>query len=209
MYKTILMKLFMLTLGFSLYSQSDYYQSGIGIGGLYGSGLQSSPINTQGGNKVHFSMAMGTSISTFSGYGSFFRTFLAPSLSYNLSPKMSLMGGAIVNNYFFNADKDYQSPFYEQGNITSTTLWLSSRYQINQKLSLTGTVYKDFTPRINQAFEKLNWNDERHGVILDLEFRPNKNMQINTRFEYHKGRPDYYNPFYAPIDPFYNNFGAY
>lgn len=162
-----------------------------------------SPLKKSGNRNTQINMSIGTSFTSVSGYGSFFRTYLSPSLSYNLSPRMTLMGGAVIDNYFFYPGKNKESTTYYPDNMTTATLWISGRYRVTPKLSLTGTAYKQLMPALNPAYRSFRDNQDVHGVILDLEFSPNENIRINTSFEYHKGSPAVMNPFYHPGHPFF------
>lgn len=181
--------------------------------GFGASNQQPSLINK---NNMHFSMQVGTSFSA-SNFGTALTNFVSPAISYQFSKKFTLQVGATIRNSFINYNSGI-NPFYGEvqpfhGNVTYTTLWASGTYQVNERLILRGTVYRDFSmfsePGQNNPF----YNIDSRGAILDLTFRPSDRVQIGVHMEYHQGYNPYRNPYgfgrnsygmggYSPMSPF-------
>ena len=156
-------------------------------------------------NNLHFSMQLGTSFSS-SGFGTALTNFVSPTISYRVSEKFSLQFGATIRNSFidsrFSGDTYYGTMQPYHGNVTYTTLWASGTYQVNERLILRGTVYKDFSmfdaPAPNNPFS----NVDSQGAILDMTWRPSKNVQVGLHMEYHQGYNPFRNPYGYGMSPF-------
>ena len=145
-------------------------------------------------HKLHIGIRAGTEFMTASGYGSASSTFLSPTLTYPVSRKFQISGGlSIVNTSFFGV-KPYYSFSEEKsftGNITQAMIWVSGRYQLNDRITITGTAYKTFdvlgnTPG-NSSFYKTN----PQGGYLNIGYKISDHMQIEAGFGYSKGSRGY------------------
>lgn len=156
-------------------------------------------------NNLHFSMQLGSSFSS-SGFGTALTNYISPAISYKVSNKFTLQFGATVRNSFidsrFSGETYYGTMQPYHGNVTHTTLWASSIYQFNERLIMRGTVYKDFSmfsqPAPNNPFS----NIDSQGAILDVTYRPSKNVQIGLHMEYHQGYNPFRNPYGYGMSPF-------
>lgn len=159
-------------------------------------------------DKLDFNFTAMSSFSSFSSYGNVFSNTLSPSLSYKVSRKFSVQGGVSISHNYFNSQNN-ESPysiFPGTGHSTIGTVWVRGNYLINEKLSVSATGYKQFSiyDKTDNPYYNYNGIDNK-GLILDVNYRPSKNVFINARFEYNKGNRPYYNNYWMgqdPISPF-------
>jgi hypothetical protein len=138
--------------------------------------------------KTSYNISMGTSFMTGFNGGSVFTTYVAPEFSYNISERFRLSGGvSVMNNFGSGISDSYYPGFFIPGQGGMATFYASGEYLLSNKLSLTGTVYKDFSlyePVSSPIFRQ----NEGHGMMLDLNYRPTRNMQINATIQIDRGR---------------------
>ena len=148
---------------------------------------------------IGFSMQVGTAFGTgFNGKSSF-TTYASPSLAYNVSSRFRLKAGVTVSNNFgdpYYAGYDYYySPVMNSG--TTTSVFLQGDYLLSNKLMLSGAVYKDFSSFNAHVSDPRLKTPESQGMMLNLNYRPTSNFEINASFEYGNGtRSMFHNPFY-------------
>jgi len=159
-------------------------------------------------DKLDFHFTTSSSFSSFSRFGSIFNNTFSPSLGYKVSRKFSVQAGMSISYSYFNA-KNNESPyglFPGTGHSTIGTIWVRGNYLITDKLSISATGYKQFSiwDKTDNPYYNINGVDNK-GLILDVNYSPSKNFQINARFEYNKGNRPYYNSYWIgqdPISPF-------
>jgi hypothetical protein len=163
-----------------------------------------------GGGNLHFNMQLGTNFSSFGRYGNVFSNYLSPAITYRFTKKFNLQAGATITNSFINQNFDDSSegiyqPF--KGNITFSTIFIRGQYQLNQKLTIGGTVYKEFTLFNTTTPINPYFNIEGKGMIIDIYYRPLKNLHINASFEYYDGNNPYRRSIWGDYNlcsPFYH-----
>ncbi len=148
---------------------------------------------------LRFSMQLGTGFGSDLHGNSYFSTYASPALAYNVSKRFRLKAGVTVFNtsgdFYFGGYDSYYSPVMSGG--TGTRVFVQGDYILSNKFMLSGAAYKDFSfsnftisdPRLKQH--------ESQGVILNLNYRPIRNLEINASFEYGNGYHSlYHDPFY-------------
>jgi hypothetical protein len=150
---------------------------------------------------IGFSMQAGTSFgSNFHGKSSF-GTFVSPALAYNISTRFRLKAGVTVFNNFgdpyYAGYDNYYSPVMSSG--TTTSVFVQGDYLLNNKLMISGAVYKDFSTFNAHVTDPRLKTPESQGMILNLNYRPTSNFEINASFEYGNGNRSMFH------DPFYRN----
>jgi hypothetical protein len=148
---------------------------------------------------IGFSMQVGTGLAgNFKGNSSF-STFVSPALAYNISPRFRIKTGVMVFNNFGNpyiAGYDqYYSPVVNSG--TTTSVYVQGDYLFSNKFMLSGAIYKEFSPFNPNINDPRLKSPESQGMILNLNYRPTGNFEINASFEYGSGsRSTFHSPFY-------------
>ena len=135
--------------------------------------------------------------SNFRG-NTWFGTSLTPALAYNVSSRFRLKAGVTVMQGFGNGYYGVsETGYYSRQNPTTTGIFVQGDYILSNKLMLSGAVYKYFSP--------VNFNDpaqkgpEGESYMLNLNYRPVRNFEINATFEYSHGTGLYHHdPFYQP-----------
>jgi hypothetical protein len=150
---------------------------------------------------IGFSMQAGTGFgSNFHG-SSTFSTFISPALAYNVSTRFRLKAGVTVFNNFgdpYYAGYDsYYSPVMSNG--TTTSVFIQGDYLLGKKLMISGALYKDFSSFNAHVTDPRLKTPESQGMILNLNYRPARNFEINASFEYGNGNRSMFH------DPFYRN----
>jgi hypothetical protein len=150
---------------------------------------------------IGFSMQVGTSFgSNFHGNSSF-GTFVSPAVAYNVSNRFRLKAGVTVFNNFgdpyYAGYDNYYSPVMSNG--TTTSVFIQGDYLLSNKFMISGALYKDFSTFNAHVTDPRLKTPESQGMILNLNYRPTSNFEINASFEYGNGRRPMYN------DPFYRN----
>lgn len=162
--------------------------------------------------KLKFNLELGTSFGT-GAYGSYFGTYVAPSISYPLSSRFTITGGG----YFAGLSPILQgenspvrnNPF---GSMYSRSyLFVKGAYRLTDNLVVSGLVYKevDFFNANQQPVPGTNF--ENQGFIMGVDYKIGDNVFIRGSVEVSNGnRPSYYSPFMNPgsnrmFDPFFSH----
>ncbi len=148
---------------------------------------------------IGFTMQAGTGFAgNFKGNSSF-STYVSPALSYNISPRFRLKAGVTVFQNFgdpyYTGYDGYYSPVMNSG--TTTSIFVQGDYLLSNKLMLSGAFYKDFNAFNSNISDPRLKTPESQGMILNLNYRPTQNFEINASFEYGNGtRSALHSPFY-------------
>ena len=160
-------------------------------------------------HKLDYGIQVGTQF-TASSYASGFSTFVSPHLSYGLSKRFSLSGGVTIINTTLNGQ--YYTPFtsetFGNTNFTTATVFLSGQYLLNDKVTITGSAYKQFNVFGKAPGYSSFGNNDAHGIYLDVHYKITDHISIEGSFGYSQGNSlyDYYrhDPFNRTIgDPFF------
>lgn len=163
--------------------------------------------------KFDYGLSLGSQFSTTSGYGSALTTYVAPTLSYNLSKRFRIGGGiTYVNTNLFNAQAWYSSESTQgiNGNYSTGIIHLNGTYLVSNKLTLSGSAFKAFPI----SAEPLPYNPYNpisskgaHGVNVNIDYKVTENFHIQAGFGYSSGvNALYSNSYYQ--DPFQQGFGS-
>ena len=150
---------------------------------------------------IGFSLQAGTGFgSNFHGNTSF-STFVSPALAYNVSSRFRLKAGVTVFNNFgdplYAGYDNYYSPIMSKG--TTTSVFVQGDYLLSNKLMISGALYKDFYSFNAHVTDPRLKTPESQGMILNLNYRPARNFEINASFGYGTGNRSMLH------DPFYRN----
>lgn len=147
--------------------------------------------------KVSFSLAAGT---MFGGNG--MATYLAPSMYYCLNSKFSLFTGVTYLNSSF-------SPYRTEGLQPMATkhylVNVGGMYQVNDKLQVSGSVWRDFSNMSNQFGMQNNLRQpNRYGTEFNATYKVNDVLTIHGGIRTSSGNPYYNgnNSAFGPAAPF-------
>lgn len=149
---------------------------------------------------VRFNLQTGASFSSGYGGGSMFNTFVAPSFSQPVGKKLTLSAGAVIGNTTFNNTpmingEGQFSPV--SGNLTTFTIFTSGAYQVNDRLTVTGSAYKTINPAFNPRMNPESLRMEAQGMSVGVGYRVGENMHIGAEFRMNQGNGNFYQPYYG------------
>lgn len=155
---------------------------------------------TLGLQPVQFNFQTGASFSSGFGGGSVFNTFVAPSFSQPIGKKLTLTAGAVIGNTTFN-----KAPMINgegqfgpvSGNLTTFTIFTSGAYQVNDRLTVSGSAYKTINPAFNSRMNPENLRMEAQGMSVGVGYRIGDNMHIGAEFRMNQGDRNFYQPYYG------------
>jgi hypothetical protein len=161
--------------------------------------------------KMDYGLQIGSGFAAFSG-GSAFSTYISPHMSYGISKRFRLSGGITILNAYLNLGSRYSSLLNEtsvKGSNTSALVYLSGEYLLGNRITIEGTVYKQFNLFGNTPGYKSFQANDPQGIYMSVRYKIMEHLQFEAGFGYSKGyNPD--NPFYANpfgnqyTDPFYH-----
>jgi hypothetical protein len=152
--------------------------------------------------KLNYSFTLGSQFTSVSGNGSALNTYITPRFSYNLNKRFSIGGGvSIIQTNYFQARSYFQneqSP-NSNGNFTSAMIFIDGQYNLNNRLSIYGSAYKQFPvtqdPLPYNPFNPVSSRGAQ-GVNFNVSYKIGEHVFIEAGFLYSEGS----NPWYA--DPF-------
>ena len=141
-------------------------------------------------NRLGFSMEMGVGVSG-SKYGSGTYTYASPFLTYRVSPKFRLDVGA---SYIQGFNNNGINEFYFGKNPACLSVFARGNYLVNDKLLISGAVYKTFdlnqpqTSDLNSQKKSLN----NYGIMVGAEYKITENLTIGAQVNFSDRNPAYY-----------------
>lgn len=162
--------------------------------------------------KLKFNLELGSSFGT-GAYGSYFGTYVAPSISYPVNSRFTISGGG----YFAGI-----SPIAQGENGTGTNnpfgamytrsfLFVKGAYRLTDNLIISGAAYKEIDMFSTNRPPVPGSNYENHGFIMGVDYKIGDNVFIRGSVEVSNGnRPSHYSPFMNPgssrmFDPFFSH----
>jgi len=152
--------------------------------------------------KVKFRLEAGTTFGTTFGHGNYFGTYLAPQMQYRLTEKFSFRTGGLftispVNSYMESGRPGSQNLYF--GNNPQSFVFVEGAYQLNQNITLTGTLVKEVNMYRDPFQNKHGGNQEYQGMILGMDYKVGENSFIRGQIEFSRGgHSRSYNPFFQP-----------
>jgi len=161
-------------------------------------------------HKMDYHIQVGSQFST-SSFGSGFSTFITPTVSYGLSKRFSISGGVSIVNTTLSGK--YYNPYSTEqpssfnGNFTTATVFVSGQYLLNDRITITGSAYKQFDVMGNVPGYYGSGNNGAQGAYLNVNYKIANNVHLEAGFGYSRGYNSS-NPYSMfGNDPFNNSFG--
>jgi hypothetical protein len=189
---------------------------------------QAAPADTSGAQKPKtnshtlvkkpvYHVTVGMDFSTSSGYGSGFTQYVVPTVSYPLGKKFMISGGlAIANTNYFNAKPWYAGEGFQpySGNYTSITAFASGTYFVNDRLTISGSFYKEI-PVSGKSLSYSPYNSfsgqGSQGFNINAQYRLGEHVFIQAGFGMSQGRDPYnsnpFSPYHTGMSPGMNVMG--
>lgn len=145
--------------------------------------------------KPHVSVMTGMDFTSSSGYGSGFSTYFFPSVSYPVSSKLQISGGIGIVNTSLNGYRPYfslENGNTFNGNITNALVYVSGQYMLNDRITVSGTAYKQFTLNSNIPGFSATSGNGPSGMLMNIGYKINDYLHIEAGFGYSKGYSPYF-----------------
>jgi hypothetical protein len=152
--------------------------------------------------KIGSGVRFGTFFNSFSGYGSSFSTYVSPHISYSLNSRLRINAGVTVVNSTLYDVKPWYSMNQEStlnGNFTNALIFVSGDYLVNDRLKLSGTLFKEFNLLNSVTGNNPYSRDNAQGVSMRLDYKVFENFHIEAGFGYSKGANPYQHYFGSPF----------
>lgn len=155
-------------------------------------------------NKVNYSLETGSMFYGGAMKGSTF--YVAPSFTYAFSKKFSMQGGVMFmnNNYSYTANQVFGQPdtrLFSQPSKYETVVYAKGNYQVNNRLTFTGTVVKNFSD--NSGMQNQSWNNNFQMMSMGMNYKLSDNITLGAGLRVMQGS-GYYNPYqFGNSSPFY------
>jgi hypothetical protein len=135
--------------------------------------------------KMHAGIEAGTLFGTGFGNRGYFGAFVFPHLSYPINPRFSLTTGIMISNYFGSnyLNSSAEGYHYPSGNMMHTLIYASGSYNLNERLTLSGTVYKEFSLLNHESSVSQQNNFDYKGFIMGVDYKVGKNMYFRGEIE--------------------------
>lgn len=160
------------------------------------------------------SVTVGSSFSSFGPGFNSFGTFIMPQFTFPVTEKFAVKAGIGFSNIFYSTPGN-EGTIFSQNNAQYGQVYVSGLYQLNEKVTISGTAYKtfDLAPQNpNQPNPRaLDFSNE--GIAVNLDYKVNDHVSFNVGVSYQKYNSygNFYNPggFNMNPSPFYNpGFGS-
>ncbi len=142
--------------------------------------------------KPDITVALGSSFMSFApGYNTF-NTFIAPKVTLPVAKKVSVSVGMGYSSMFNSYGSE---SLMSNGASHYGSLFVSGTYQLNDKISVSGTAYKTFllNPSNFTETSQPQFDFSNQGVILDVNYSVTDHFHIQASFQYREqNHPNYY-----------------
>jgi hypothetical protein len=149
--------------------------------------------------KISSGVQLGTYFNSFSGYGSSFTTYVSPHISYAFNSRFRINAGVTILNSSLYGVKPWYSMNQEStlnGNFTNALIFVSGDYLVNDRLKVSGTLFKEFNLLNSVAGNNPYNRDNAQGAFMKVDYKVFENFHIEAGFGYSKG-----------VDPYSGYFG--
>ena len=148
------------------------------------------------GIRLHYSINMGGSFMTSPWYKGF-SSWVAPEISYAVTPRFFVSGGVRVEQFFPSGHTSLPAggeQVVPGGPSTHLLLYGSGTYLIRPNFSVTGTIIKNLDINKNLSPYGRSFNYVPDSYSLRFDYQLGHNIHLGAEFRYMNY--DNYNPFY-------------
>jgi hypothetical protein len=162
--------------------------------------------NTKTNDKLNYSFSVGTSFITAKNFGSGMASYVAPEVTYKLSPRVKINAGVMFINSNFALRPRYftneQSVVIKTKPTNSAIAYVEGDYLVNSRLSISAMIMRDVAGN-QTGFSNVNSPVQSMSVNMNYKITDNitigAGMHINQGVDY--GYP-YSNYNFAPANNF-------
>lgn len=163
-----------------------------------------------GANKTQLNFQLGSHFFSGDFTGTGFGTYVSPDITYQASNSIKLrLNTTLYQGYghrFYSYGSSETRPQSATRDITTATVSLSGLYAVNSRLSVHGTVYKQFDlAPIDPDIHPNAFNFEYEGFTAGFNYHVTEKFSISGSFDYSRGQAPYnslYNRTYFNQNPY-------
>lgn len=160
-------------------------------------------------NKMHVNVMAGTEFWTAPGYGSGIATFLMTGITYPVGKRFSIGGGIGIMNTTPVGVHSSSVETFGPSNTTSTLVYVTGQYLLSQRITVSGTLFKEFSAFNGSSDYQRSQKNMPEGGFMKVDYKINDFMHIEAGFGYSRGISPYNNyysgsPMYDSSFPFRN-----
>lgn len=149
--------------------------------------------------KPTVNVSLGTSFTSFYGFSAF-STWVMPEITMPISNRWQVTVGMGYSGIYPNSNENSN---FQNLNSQYGHLFVSGRYFVNQRVTLTGTAYKTMLLNPNPTDDfmrdgRLDFSNQ--GVMIDMNFKVTEQFQINVGFEYRQQNGPMYQRYSTGFD---------
>jgi hypothetical protein len=145
--------------------------------------------------KIDYSLSTGTSYLYAPGFAKGSTFYVAPEFKMNLSPKFKVDAGVMLSQNRFNYSQATLVPsssvVLRSGPGYSGAVYANGNYAVNNKLTFTGSIYKDFSP--NSPYQNSSANSSLQMMSLGVHYKLSDHISIGAGMNMIQSRG--YNPY--------------
>jgi hypothetical protein len=164
-------------------------------------------------NKMHVNIMAGTEFSTAPGYGSGIATYFLTGITYPVGKRFSIGGGVgILNTTPVGVHSSSFETFgtFGNANSTSTLIYVTGQYLLSQRITVSGTLFKEFSAFNSSPEYQRAQRNLPEGGYMKVDYKINDFMHIEAGFGYSRGVSPYNglysgSPIYDSSFPFRNH----
>jgi len=148
--------------------------------------------------KLNLNVELGTGVGSNLKGGNYITTYVAPRLSYDLTPKFKINGGIKIANTTMNdfAYYNYLEGVQKMnGNILQTTIFLQGTYQLSKRLTISGTGIYEMASFDSYENKKNSYNFDGKGMAVGFNYKLSENSSIGIELQMSKGLSPYHNAY--------------
>jgi hypothetical protein len=150
-------------------------------------------------NRISYSLAAGASFG--SGFGA---TYLEPTVRYQLTPRLRVFSSM---TYMSVMSSQYTVPTAEGGTMLQRTspsnhyiMHAGADYLVNDRLILSGSVWKDFSNIPAQNAAHMNFmTPGRQGMDFRATYKITDHFSVTGGMRYSNGASPFHGPFHHPV----------
>ncbi len=159
-------------------------------------------------NRTQVNLQLGSQFFTGDFTGTGFGTYISPDISHQLNNSFKLrLNTTLYQGYghgFYGYNTVEARHQTVKRDITTATVSLSGLYTVNPRLSLHGTVYKQFDlAPVDLEVHPNAFNFEYEGFTAGFNYNVTESFRISGSIDYSRGSAPY-SPFYNPNRTYFN-----
>jgi len=167
--------------------------------------------------KLKLNLKAGAFFGTGFGSGEYYGTYVSPEINYRVSPRFTVKTGISVIQSFGTQPglMMYEAtPGSPSAPSTRSLIYASGTYKLNERLMISGTVYKSFNTFNGKSSNPASKIYDYQGVIMGIDYKVGRNIFIQGQIEFSDSPYSRYSYPYSGFghgygDPVHNPFPSF